>query len=115
ESVLSSQTQLATIFSYDKDKAKKDSLLFIKELDAKNKYQKGKIYVYKIIKSKPDNERWSVAFVPDSKSGISSDIQVINAGYYIDKNKTQDENFNEILDYFNLTYRKRAIVASGSY
>ena len=115
ESVLLSQTQMATIFSYDKDKTKKDSLLFIKEVDAKNKYQKGKIYIYRIIKSKPDDERWSVAFVPDSKSGISSDIQVINAGYYIDKTKTETENINEILDYFNLTYRKRALTPSTGY
>ena len=99
----------------DKDKGKKDSLLFIKEVDAKNKYQKGKIYIYRIIKSKPDDERWSVAFVPDSKSGISSDIQVINAGYYIDKTKTETENINEILDYFNLTYRKRALTPSTGY
>ena len=115
ESVLASQTQLATIFSYDKDKGKKDSLVFLKEIEAKNKYQKGKIYVYKLVKSKADDERWSVAFVPDSKNGISSDIQVINAGYYIDKNKTEAENYNEILDYFNLTYRKRAITPSGGY
>jgi hypothetical protein len=115
ESVLVSQTQLSTILSYDKDKGKKDSLLFIKELDAKNKYQKGKIYVYKVIKNKPDDERWSVAFVPESKSGISSNIQVINPGYYIDKTKTELENYNEILDYFNLTYRKRAITASTGY
>ena len=115
ESVLVSQTQLSTILSYDKDKVKKDSLLFIKELDAKNKYQKGKIYVYKVIKNKPDDERWSVAFVPESKSGISSNIQVINPGYYIDKTKTELENYNEILDYFNLTYRKRAITASAGY
>jgi len=115
ESVLVSQTQLSTILSYDKDKGKKDSLLFIKELDSKNKYQKGKIYVYKVIKNKPDDERWSVAFVPESKSGISSNIQVINPGYYIDKTKTELENYNEILDYFNLTYRKRAITASTGY
>ncbi|MBL7910957.1 MAG: TraB/GumN family protein [Bacteroidia bacterium] len=115
ESVLTAQTQLSNIYSYDKDKGKKDSLLFIKELDAKNKYQKGKIYVYRIIKSKADDERWSVAFVPDSKTGISSNVQVINSGYYIDKTKTEEENFNEILDYFNLTYRKRAITASSSY
>jgi hypothetical protein len=115
ESVLVSQTQLSTILSYDKDKGKKDSLLFIKELDAKNKYQKGKIYVYKVIKNKPDDERWSVAFVPESKSGISSNIQVINPGYYIDKTKTELENYNEILEYLNLTYRKRAITASAGY
>lgn len=115
ESVLASQTQLATILSYDKDKGKKDSLLFIKELDAKNKYQKGKIYVYKVIKNKLDDERWSVAFVPESKSGVSSNIQVINPGYYIDKTKTELENYNEILDYFNLTYRRRAITPSGGY
>ncbi|MEO6303273.1 MAG: TraB/GumN family protein [Bacteroidia bacterium] len=115
ESVLMAQTQLSNIYNYDKDKSKKDSLLFIKELDARNKYQKGKIYVYRIIKSKPDDERWSVAFVPESKSGVSSNIQVINSGYYIDKTKTEAENYNEILDYFNLTYRKRAITSSTGY
>jgi uncharacterized protein YbaP (TraB family) len=115
ESVLASQIQLAAISNYDKDKGKKDSLLFIKELDAKNKYQKGKIYVYRIVKNKADDERWSVAFVPDTKSGLTSNIQVINAGYYIDKTKNEAENFNEILDYFNLTYRKRAITADSGY
>jgi hypothetical protein len=40
---------------------------------------------------------------------------VINPGYYIDKTKTELENYNEILDYFNLTYRKRAITASTGY
>ncbi|MBL7921481.1 MAG: TraB/GumN family protein [Bacteroidia bacterium] len=115
ESVLTAQTQLSNMYSYDKDKGKKDSLLFIKELDAKNKYQKGKMYVYRIVKAKADDERWSVAFVPESKTGLSSNIQVINSGYYIDKTKTEAENYNEILDYFNLTYRKRAITSTSGY
>ncbi|MDP3557825.1 MAG: TraB/GumN family protein [Bacteroidota bacterium] len=112
ESVLASQIQLAAVYSYDKDKGKNDSLLFIKEVESRNKYQNGHIYIYRIIKVKADDERWSVAFVPNVKSGVSSNIHVINAGYYIDKTKTEAENINEILDYFNLTYRKRAITAS---
>lgn len=112
ESVLLSQRQLNTFYNYDKEKNKKDSLILVKETDAKNKYQKGKIYIYKNNKIKNEDEQWSAVFINDSKEPITSKIEVVNAGYTIDKTKTEEQNINDLLDYFSLAYRKRAIVTT---
>lgn len=112
ESVLSSQRQLDNI--YNKDKPQNDSLVLVKELWAKNKYQNGKLYIYKTLKSK-DEERWSAVFINEPKDTVSSKIEIVHAGYTIDRAKTEQENINELLDYFSLTYRKRAMPNNGSY
>jgi uncharacterized protein YbaP (TraB family) len=108
ESVLSSQKQLNSFYNYEKDRDKKDSLVLLNELVAKNKFQRGKMYVYKSVRNKNEDEQWSVAFVNDSKELITSKIEVISSNFNIDKTKTQQENLNELLNYFYLTYRKRA-------
>lgn len=112
ESVLLSQKQLNNLYSYEKDKNKKDSLVLLKETAAKNKYQKGTIYIYKSPKTKNEDEQWSAVFISDSKESVTSKIEVVNAGYVIDKTKTEQENIDELLDYFSLAYRKRAMVVS---
>lgn len=115
ESVLLSQKQLSSFYGSEKDKIKKDSLIFMKELLASNKYQKGKIYIYKISKTKAnDDEQWSAAFVQDSKE-INSKIEIVVSNFTIDKTISEDENVNELLDYFYLSYRKRAIVTANTY
>jgi uncharacterized protein YbaP (TraB family) len=108
ESVISSQRQITNLYNLDKDKAKTDSIWFFKELEAKNKYQKGKIYIYKGLKQKNDDEKWAVVFIKDSKQAISSDIEVLNINNFVDKDKTEEENINKILDDFYLLYRNRA-------
>ena len=115
ESVLLSQKQLANFYNYEKDKNKKDSLVLVKETYAKNKYQKGKIYVYRILKTKSEDEQWCAAFIEDSKEAINSKIEIINPSYYIDNTKSEQDNLNELLNYFALAYRKRAIVNTNTY
>jgi uncharacterized protein YbaP (TraB family) len=110
ESVLMSQRQLNSFYNYEKDKSKKDSLTLIKIKEAGNRYQKGKIYIYKNIRNKNEDEQWSAVFVNDSKDPITSRIEVVNTTYYIDTRKTEEENINELLNYFSLGFRKRAQV-----
>jgi hypothetical protein len=110
ESVLSSQKQLSSFYNYEKDRLKKDSLILVKELPASNKYQKGKIYIYKGTKNKNEDEQWSAVFIQNSKEPITSKIELVQPGYFIDNTKTEQENINELLDYFALTFRKRAQV-----
>lgn len=115
ESVINSQRKITNMYNYDKDKNKIDSIIFYKELEAKNKYQKGKIYVYKVSKQKNEDEKWSVVFIQDSKQAISANIEVLNINYFVDKDKTEEENINGLLNDFYLTFRYRAVAAKSSY
>lgn len=108
ESLVSSQKQLNIYYNYDKEKVKKDSISLIKVLPATNRYQKGKMYVYRLQKGKNDDEQWSAVFVPESHESLSSHIEMVSSGYFIDKTKTDQENLNDLLDYFYLNFRKRA-------
>ena len=112
ESLLSSQRQLNNI--YNNDKFKNDSLILVKELVAKNKYQNGKLYIYKISKVN-EEELWSSVFINEPKGAISSKIEIVHAGYAINRTKTEQENIDELLDYFLLSYRKRATPDNSSY
>ncbi len=113
ESVISSQRKITNMYTYEKDKSKTDSISFFKELDAKNKYQKGKIYVYKVPKQKTDDEKWAVVFIKESNQTITSDIEVLNINYIVNKDKTEEENINELLNDFYLSYRYRATPKSN--
>jgi uncharacterized protein YbaP (TraB family) len=113
ESVLSSRKQLNNFYTYE-NKNKKDSLMLIKIVDAHNKYQKGKLYIYKAIRAKTDEEQWSVAFVNNSKESVSSKMEVVSSNFNVDKTKNEKENINEVLNYFYLNYRKRAALNDNS-
>ncbi|MCE3229341.1 MAG: lipoprotein [Bacteroidetes bacterium] len=108
ESVITSQKQLAGIYSYEKDKKQKDSLVLIKTIPAKNRYQEGKLYIYKPQKSKGDDETWAVAFVSNSKLAINPSIEIVNVNYFVDPKKSEEDNINEILGDFYMMHRKRA-------
>lgn len=122
ESVLSSRKQLNNFYTSE-NKNKKDSLIAVQIVDAHNRYQQGKLYIYKTSKSKADDEQWYAAFVnkPDndqvsdnSKPKITSRIEVISSNFSVDKTKTEQENINELLNYFYLSYRKRAALNNNS-
>jgi hypothetical protein len=113
ESVLSSRKQLNNFYTYE-NKNKKDSLMLIKIVDAHNKYQKGKLYIYKAVRAKTDEEQWSVAFVNNSKESVSSKMEVVSSNFNVDKTKNEKENINEVLNYFYLNYRKRAALNDNS-
>ncbi len=115
ESVIMSHKQLSNFYNYDKDKFKKDSLILVKEVRATNKYEKGTIYIYKGIKSKNEEEQWSILFVKDSKEPISSRIELVQGNYFIDSKKSDQDNINDLLTYFSLSFRKRAQVNTNSY
>lgn len=108
ESVIYSEKQLNNLTNYDKYK-QKDSISLLKVLDARNKFETGKIFIYKNFSNKIETETWSVIFVPKTKENYSSKIQLLNLNYYIKKTKSEQENINEILNSFYLLYRNRAI------
>lgn len=115
ESVLMSHKQLTSFYNYEKDKSKKDSLDLIKEINASNKYQKGKMYIYRNSRSKNEEEQWTAVFVNDSEEPVSSKIELVHGNYFIDPAKTEQENINDLLNYFSLSFRKRALVSTNSY
>ena len=114
ESVIYSQNQLTAYFNYEKEKSKKDSLIFIKEITARNKYQTGRLYVYKNQKLKNEEETWTVVFVEKSKEALSTKIEMVNPVYMVDANKTETENINELVNEVALQYRKRANISANS-
>ena len=115
ESLVLSQKQLTNFYNYESEKPKLDSLILVKELNAKNRYENGKIYIYKVAKAKNEDESWTAVFINDSKDTVTSKIDIVLPSYFIDKTKTEAENINELLDYFALTYRKRAQVSGSTY
>lgn len=115
ESVLLSHRQLSNFYNYEKDKFRKDSLIPVREVKTVSKSQEGKLYIYKNIKGKNDEEQWSAAFVPTSKEAINPRIELVQAGYFIDNTKSDQDNINELLEYFRLSDRKRAQAGSNAY
>ena len=108
ESVIYSEKQLNNLTSYDKYK-QKDRIVLIKEVDAHNKFETGKIFIYKNFSNKTETDTWSVVFVPKTKENYSSKIQLLNLNYYFKKTKSEQENINETLNSFYLLYRNRAM------
>ena len=84
-----------------------------KILSALNK--KGIIYIFRNAGQKPGDEQWSVVFVGDTKQEINPDIEVIGISYYVDNTKSQQNNIDDVLNYFAMSYRKRAQVAGDNY
>lgn len=110
ESFLVSQRQLSGFYNYEKEKATKDSLVFIKELKSRNKYQNGRLFLYRNNKSLREEIKWSAVFVEDTK-GLNSKMEIVSLDYFIDSKKSDQENENELLDYFYCGFRKRAMIA----
>lgn len=115
ESLLSGQRQLNSYYNYEKDKSKKDSLVLVKLLPAHNRYQKGTMYVYKLSRARNEEEQWAAVFVGAGKEAINSKMEVVIPAYYIDTKKTEKENLDELIDYFSVTYRKRAATPGNTY
>jgi uncharacterized protein YbaP (TraB family) len=115
ESLIQSQIQLNGYYNYEKEKLKKDSMVFLKELVATNKYQKGKLFIYKNARSKGEDETWSIAFVNEVSDKISCKIELIHTNYFLDKTLTEEENLMEVQYYFSLSFRNRAQVISNAY
>jgi hypothetical protein len=72
------------------------------------------LYIYKSSKAKSDDEQWSAAFVNGFTETITSKMEVVSSNFTADKNKTEQENVNELLNYFYLSYRKRASLNNNS-
>lgn len=114
ESVLKSYNLVKNYSSYDSDKAK-DSLIFYKEVKAKNKYESGDLFFYKTTKNKLGLSKWSVAFVPRLKDNkINTDVVVIKTNELYNETLTDAEIENEILDEFSCMYRSRIFSDNSS-
>ena len=114
ESVIACQIKWANFFIDDKEKTNPDSLELLKIIEVKNKYQKGKLYLFCNKKNKnTDNELWHSVFIDDSKK-INSKIELFLINAPLDRLKSKDENIQYMLDYFYTSFRKRAIVNSNS-
>lgn len=107
QAVISIQLQFAKIYSYDKDKKQIDSLYPIENIPAINRYQKGKLYFYKIGKERGEKEKWAIAFVQNSDKELTVDVDVISLNFIPDKTKTQTENMQQAASEFALRFRKR--------
>jgi len=108
ESLLKSSRQVMAYNSYEAPDKSKDSLIFFKSVAASNRYEKGMLYMYKSPKNKLGLSRWSVAFVPQSKSDeLSVDMDVIKLAEYYRETLSDEEIVNELLDEFSLQYRSR--------
>ena len=107
ESVIKSYNQVSSYSSYDLDKSK-DSLIFYKVVPAKNKYEKGFMYIYKSPKNKLGICKWSTAFVPTMpENKLSADATIFKLGELYNESLTEREIENEILDDFSSNYRSR--------
>ena len=114
ESVIACQIKWANFFIDDKEKTNPDSLELLKIIEVKNKYQKGKLYLFCNKKNKnTDNELWHSVFIDDSKK-INSKIELFLINAPLDRLKSKEENIQYMLDYFYTSFRKRAIVNSNS-
>ena len=107
ESVLAIQRQLNSFYGNERDKMLKDSLNFVKELPVMNKYEKGKLFLFKNQKLGVSDQKWSMVFV-ENKTSINSNMEVYSLDFEMDHDKTMEENERIIQDYFYLGYRNRA-------
>jgi uncharacterized protein YbaP (TraB family) len=115
ESVLSSQKQLAGIYNNDKDRLRRDSLTLVTVVEGRNKYQAGKIYIFRNATGRNEDEQWSAVFINGHDDKVSSRIEIITGTFYVDKSLSQQENINQLISQFNLSYRKRALANNNSY
>lgn len=109
ESLLISQRQLNALYGYERPRAAGDSLVLIREIMARNKYQQGRLFLFRSGRPKID-EQWSAVFVPGSDKGVSGNMELLSAAFYPDPSKSEEQNINELLVHFRLSYRKRALV-----
>ena len=107
ESLLSSQKQLSGYYNNNGDLSVRDSMLLIAQTEARNKYQDGRMYIYRNIRPRGEEE-WSAVFISAGEKPVTPRIELVNSGYFIDPGKSRQENINEILAQFNLQFRKRA-------
>lgn len=114
ESMIKTYEKISSYNNYEPDKSK-DSLIFFKLLDVKNKYEKGKLYVFKTPKNKLGICKWSVAFVPaiaDTK--LTTSITILKLNELYNETLTDDEVINELMDDFANNYRTRIVQSSGT-
>ncbi len=114
ESVIKSYNQVSNYSNYDSDK-NKDSLIFYKTVGAKNKYEKGTMYIFKTPKNKLGICKWSAAFAPSlSDNKLTADVTIFKLGELYNETLTETEIVNEILDDFSSGYRNRIIASTRS-
>lgn len=114
ESVLTSQSQLFAYYNQQSDrKTGKDSLVLVKQMAARNKYQEGTLYIYRNARSAEN--RWSVVFVEGDREAVNPRIEVIAQSWQINRGKTEQENIDDLLSGFYLSYRKRSMQNQLNY
>jgi hypothetical protein len=95
---------------YDNNAEKsKSEITFLSSVDASNKYEKGKIYIFKRNdpRLREGIEKWTYAFVPEGKE-INDHIEVLNTAYFADKDLSPIY-VNELVNDFGYAYRTRYI------
>ncbi len=113
KSLILSHRQLNSYYGYEKDLQAGDSLALVKIENAENKYQKGKLYIYS-DGGRAGEEKWMAVFVPENNREVTSNMEVLTSSYFVDLKKSTEENINELLSYFRLSYRKRALLNATS-
>lgn len=108
KSLLITELKLDNANNSQISKINPDSVQLLKTLDAQNRYEKGKLYIFRTRSIKNDVEKWHTVFVPEVKKGITTNMDVININIVLEKTKTPTYYENEILYQFALKYRQRS-------
>lgn len=109
ESFIRSYNQVNAYSNYESDRAK-DSLIFVKKINVKNKYENGYMYIYKSVGNKLASQKWSAVFVPTQpKDKVTSNVVVFKLGDVYATDLDHDEVINEIADEFSNSYRGRIL------
>jgi uncharacterized protein YbaP (TraB family) len=90
------------------DKKVTDSLLLVKILPVKNRYENGQLYIYKKAGNKKLQSTWQLAFVNEKDGSLSDQIRLVDNRYFPDPQKSEQEQYLELQDHFSKLYRNRA-------
>ncbi len=115
EAQILSALESERMYQNSNEKNKPDSIELISIYEAKNKYEKGKIYIFKRIDAKAELEKWAYAFVSENKKSIQTTINILNINYYVEKDKSHNDYVNEILNDFYYKHRKRYVGQNNNY
>lgn len=92
-----------------------DSVQLLKTMEARNRYEKGKIYIFRTRPAKADYEKWHTVFVPEARKPVTTRMDVLNINIIPEKTKTASYYENEILRQFYMKYRERAMENQYEY
>jgi len=92
----------------ESEKSVIDSLVLVKKLKAKNRYQSGELHVYRHTKYKNNEMPWHAVFIDERNKNLTAKIETPFPTFYPDPQKSENDNLNQLLNQFSLLHRNRA-------